>query len=33
MSIVKRLVEAHGGQIALGDNALEGAEFVIMIPR
>jgi two-component system sensor kinase FixL len=33
MSIVKRLVEAHGGQIAVGDNAADGAEFVITLPR
>lgn len=33
MSIVKRLVEAHGGQIIVGDNAAAGAEFAITIPR
>ena len=33
MSIVKRLVEAHEGQIVVGDKAAAGAEFVITLPR
>ena len=33
MAIVKRIVEAHGGRIALGDECREGAEFQIMLPR
>lgn len=33
MSIVKRFVEAHGGQIAAGNDAAGGAEFVITLPR
>jgi len=32
MAIVKRIVEAHGGEIAVGEPAL-GAEFVITLPR
>ena len=33
MSIAKRLVEAHGGQINVGHAAVAGAEFVITLPR
>jgi two-component system sensor kinase FixL len=33
MSIAKRLVEAHGGQISVGHAAVAGAEFVITLPR
>jgi signal transduction histidine kinase len=32
MAIVKRIVEAHGGEIVVG-NASPGAEFVITLPR
>ena len=33
LAIVKRIVEAHGGRIALGTTATRGAEFVITLPR
>ncbi len=33
MAIARRLVEAHGGHIAIGADAQEGAEFVIHLPR
>ena len=33
MAIAKRIVEAHGGQIAVSDNAVAGAEFAITLPR
>ena len=32
MAIVKRIVESHGGQIAVGDSS-SGAEFIITLPR
>jgi signal transduction histidine kinase len=31
MAIVRRIVEAHGGEIFVGD-APQGAEFVIRLP-
>jgi signal transduction histidine kinase len=33
MAIAKRIVEAHGGQIALGPEAGRGAEILITLPR
>jgi PAS domain S-box-containing protein len=33
MAIAKRIVEAHGGQIAVGAGAAPGAEIVITLPR
>ncbi len=33
MAIVKRIVEAHGGQIAVGPNTGAGAEILITLPR
>lgn len=33
LAIAKRIIEAHGGTIVVGDNWTEGAEFVIRIPR
>ncbi len=33
MSIVKRIVEAHGGTINVGSGSNEGAEFLITLPR
>lgn len=32
MTIAKRIIEAHGGDIAVGDGG-PGAEFVITLPR
>ena len=32
MSIVKRIIEAHGGTITVGKEAIQGAEFVITLP-
>jgi signal transduction histidine kinase len=33
MAIAKRVVEAHGGQIAIGDHDGPGASFLITLPR
>jgi two-component system sensor kinase FixL len=33
MAIAKRIVEAHGGWIAVGDGAHPGAELIIILPR
>lgn len=33
MAIAKRIMEAHGGDISLGDGDLGGAEFVLTLPR
>jgi PAS domain S-box-containing protein len=33
MAIAKRIVEAHGGQIALSNGAAPGAEIVVTLPR
>lgn len=33
MAIVRRIVEAHGGRIDVGDSGVLGAEFVITLPR
>ena len=33
MSIVQRIVEAHGGQIAVENGSRVGAEFLITLPR
>ncbi len=33
MAIVKRIVEAHGGQVGLGENHGPGAEIVLTLPR
>lgn len=33
MAIAKRLVEAHGGRIAVGDVALPGAELLVQLPK
>lgn len=33
MAIARRIVEAHGGEIAIGDTATTGAEFVITLLR
>ncbi len=33
MAIAKRIIEAHGGQIAVGTSAGPGAEIVITLPR
>ena len=33
MAIARRIVEAHGGQIAVGNDSSIGAEFVITLPR
>jgi signal transduction histidine kinase len=32
MAIVKRIIEAHGGTICVGDSQLRGAEFIIALP-
>ena len=33
MAIVKRIVEAHGGQITVGDGGARGAEIVLTFRR
>ena len=33
MPIVKRIIEAHGGKIRVGNECQEGAEFIIELPR
>ncbi len=33
LAIVRRIVEAHGGQIAVGENTDSGAEILITLPR
>jgi PAS domain S-box-containing protein len=33
MAIAKRIVEAHGGQIAVGCDSLSGAEILLTLPR
>jgi signal transduction histidine kinase len=33
MAIARRIVEAHGGTIAIGDSPQPGAEIVLTIPR
>ena len=33
MSITKRIVEAHGGRIAVGEGAGPGAEIILTLPR
>jgi PAS domain S-box-containing protein len=33
MPIAKRIIEAHGGVITVGDCSQRGAEFVLMLPR
>jgi two-component system sensor kinase FixL len=33
MAIAKRIVEAHGGQIDVGDAGLPGAEMLVLLPR
>jgi signal transduction histidine kinase len=33
MAIVKRIVEAHGGRIAVGPDPASGAELVLALPR
>jgi signal transduction histidine kinase len=33
MAIAKRIVEAHGGELTIGDGAAPGAEFIITLPR
>jgi len=33
MSITKRIMEAHGGRIAVGDGAGPGAEIILTLPR
>jgi signal transduction histidine kinase len=33
MAIAKRIVEAHGGQMSVSNNAKCGAEFAITLPR
>jgi two-component system, LuxR family, sensor kinase FixL len=33
MAIAKRIVEAHGGKIAVGDDGRSGAEILITLPR
>jgi two-component system sensor kinase FixL len=33
MAIAKRIVEAHGGRIAIGDDTHPGAEIIITLPR
>ena len=33
MPIARRIVEAHGGQIAVGNQSSTGAEFVITLLR
>jgi hypothetical protein len=33
LAIVKRLVEAHGGRVAVGEGPLPGAAIVVTLPR
>jgi signal transduction histidine kinase len=33
MAIARRIVEAHGGRIAVGDRDRPGAEILITLPR
>jgi signal transduction histidine kinase len=33
MAIAKRILDAHGGVIAVGDVGAPGAEFVLTLPR
>jgi two-component system sensor kinase FixL len=33
MAITKRIIESHGGRIAVGNNQHAGAEFIITLPR
>jgi signal transduction histidine kinase len=33
LAITRRIIEAHGGSIAVGDSGPPGAEFVIWLPR
>jgi two-component system, LuxR family, sensor kinase FixL len=33
MAIARRIIDAHGGRIAVGDDGTAGAEFIITLPR
>jgi signal transduction histidine kinase len=33
MAIARRIVEAHSGRIAVGDESTKGAEFILTLPR
>ena len=33
MTIAKRIVEAHGGRIAVGEDGGPGAEIILTLPR
>jgi PAS domain S-box-containing protein len=33
MAIARRIVDSHGGQIAVGDHVSPGAEFIVTLPR
>ena len=33
MAIAKRIIEAHGGEIAVGDGTGKGAQIIITLPR
>jgi hypothetical protein len=33
MAIARRIVDAHGGRIAVGDGGSPGAEFIVTLPR
>lgn len=33
MSIARRIVESHGGQIVAGNSGTAGAEFIVTLPR
>ncbi|MDB5350307.1 MAG: domain S-box [Planctomycetota bacterium] len=33
MAITRRIIEAHGGRIDVGEGTIEGAEFMITLPR
>jgi len=33
LAVSKRIIEAHGGQITLGDGSRAGAQFILTLPR
>jgi len=32
LNLVKRIIEAHGGSVAVRDNSGPGAEFIVRLP-
>jgi signal transduction histidine kinase len=33
MAIVKRIIEAHGGRVGVGETGARGAEIILTLPR